>query len=704
MIAISRISDGPWEGANKMTVHIMLVEDEIIVAMDMKQRLETMGYTVVAHATSGAEAVRIAREARPNLILMDIKIRGEMDGIETAAKIRELQDIPVIYVTAFADEATLKRASLTEAFGYLIKPIEDRELRSVIEVALYKHQMEMKLRESEERYALAARASNDGIWDWNLITAQVYYSPRWGELLGIEETHKLSSPQEWLSRVHPEDIQRLNLAIDDHLQAITPRLECEYRMMHEDGGYRWMQCHGLALFDSHKKPLRLAGSQSDISVRKQIEDQLIHRTLHDDLTQLPNRALFLDRLRMALLQTQRSESIFAAVLFLDIDHFKVVNDSLGHVSGDKLLDAFSARLKECLRPGDTIARFGGDEFAILVDGIKKGEEAVQIADRVCTALRKPFSIEGHELFTTASIGIVFVTSQSQSVEDLLRDADSAMYYAKYKGRARYEVFDISMHDRSTFRLQQEIEIRRAITNKEFSLYYQPIFRVKTLELVGFEALIRWQHPARGLLLPTEFIRVAEETGLIIPIGEWVLQTACAQAQAWNLAFGQSFTMAVNLSALQLNDDNLIHSVRAALDANQLDPQQLELELTESVAMLNLEKNLEILKQFQALGVSISIDDFGTGYSSLDHIRFFPTNNLKIDRSFIQDLRNEDFAIVSAIVTMAHKLQLRVIAEGVETENQLSILSEIECDHAQGFFLGKAFSSEAVGKLLRERIN
>ena len=682
-----------------MARRIMLVEDEMIVAMDVRQRLEALGYEVVAHATSGEDAVRYAGDTCPNLILMDIRIRGETDGIEAAARIRETQDIPVIYLTAYADEATLSRARVTEAFGYLMKPFEDRELRSAIEIALYKHNMERQLRESEERYALAARAANDGIWDWNLVTGEVYYSPRWGALLGLPEEAAFASPQVWLERVHPDDRERLNLALDDHLRGVTPTFDCEYRMRHQDAGYRWMHGRGLALYDAHQKPYRMAGSQADITTRKQVEEQLIHRALHDELTRLPNRALFVDRLRMVVEDPRRPDNKSAAILFLDIDHFKVINDSLGHASGDELLKAFAHRLKDCLRPGDTVARFGGDEFALLVNGLNKDEEATQIAERIRAELRKPFQLGGQEIFVTVSVGVVFVTLHTASVEDLLRDVDIAMYHAKRSGRAHHEVFDPSMHAQTLNRLQQEAEIRRAISNAEFTLHYQPIYALSSMELQGFEALLRWQHPRRGLLLPAEFIQVAEETALIIPLGEWVLRTAGVQAQAWQAATGRALKMAVNLSAVQFNDRRLVQIIQAALDESGLDPHDLELELTESVAMQNLERGLEILEKLQQMGTSISIDDFGSGYSSLDHIQHLPTNALKIDRSFIQSIKPDGSAIVAAIITMAHQLRLKVVAEGVETAHQLSILAGIDCDQVQGFYLGKGVPPETARELL-----
>jgi diguanylate cyclase (GGDEF)-like protein/PAS domain S-box-containing protein len=680
---------------------IMLVEDEVIVALDIRQRLEALGYNVVAHASSGEEAVIFATELEIDLILMDIKLRGEMDGIDAATKIRDHLDIPIIYLTAFADEKTLSRARLTEAYGYLIKPFEDRELRSSIVMALYKYQIEQKLKESEERYALATRAANDGIWDWDLVTDEIYYSPRWISMLGLDEKAIINTPGEWLERIHSDDRNMVDQALNAHLSGLTDTFECEYRILHQDGGYRWMLCRGLAVNSNKQKPYRIAGSQSDITNRKRMEQELIHKALHDELTELPNRALFEDRLHYCLAQMKRNPEKRASVLFLDLDNFKFVNDNYGHGCGDELLIRIARILEKCLRPGDTVSRFGGDEFAILVDNMDSLSDPHQIADRIQRELSSPIQIENRDLLISASIGIIQVNSSYQTTEDILRDVDIAMYSAKNKGKARFEEFDTGMRETTLHRINIDFELRNALLRQEFILHYQPIFEAKEKRLVGFEALIRWQHPTRGLVYPNDFIHIAEETKQIIPIGDWVLKTACLQAQEWNRFSSKPLKIAVNLSRIQLRDELIVQKVVSALEDSNLPPGLLELEITESTAMDNIDITYKQLEKLQEVGVTVAIDDFGCGYSSLDHLKKFPANTLKIDRSFINDLKDDDQAIVLAMVQMAHQLRLKVIGEGVETNTQLTILADMDCDEVQGYLLGKGVAPEEIWGILNK---
>jgi len=562
------------------------------------------------------------------------------------------------------------------------------------------------LRVSQECYALAARAANDGLWDWDLVKDKMYYSPRWKSMLGFEEQEIPSRPSEWFERVHPEDVDRVRAAVASHLDGTTAHFEHEYRMLHKNGSWRWVLCRGLAVRDGRDRATRMAGSQSDVTHRKLAEEQLAHRAFYDPLTNLPNRALFIDRLRQALRRASRRKDYLFAVLFLDIDRFKMVNDSLGHMAGDRLLVMIARRLELSLRPGDTVARLGGDEFTVLLDDIRDVTDATRVADRIQRELEMPFNVGGQELFTSASIGIALSATGYEKPEDILRDADTAMYKAKSLGKARYSMFDTGMHERAVVLLQLEADLRRAIERSELRVHYQPIVSLQTGRIAGVEALARWQHPVRGLVSPAEFIPIAEETGLIMPIGRWVLVEACRQMVAWRDAFGPDYPLevAVNLSGRQLALPDIVAQIGEVLRETGLEPARLRLEITESVVMEHPEVVSTMLQELRLLGVKLSIDDFGTGYSSLAYLQRFPADTLKIDRSFVSPMgsRGENSEIARTIVTIGHNLGMRVVAEGVETAEQLAHLRGLDCEGAQGYFISKPLSSEDAALLIASR--
>lgn len=564
-----------------------------------------------------------------------------------------------------------------------------------------------ELRKSEERYALAARGANDGLWDWNLIENAIYFSPRWKNMLGYRESEIGDRPEEWLGRIHEADRARVEDEIAAHRKGQTPHFESENRVQHKDGTFRWMLSRGVAIHDASGEATRMAGSQTDITAGK----------VADALTGLPNRLLFVDRLGRLIEHTKRHGDYLFAVMFLDLDGFKIVNDSLGHIAGDRLLVAVAHRLEEHLRVTDTIARvdklftlarIGGDEFTILLDQLETPADATAVAQRLMKALESPFLLEGKEVFISVSIGIALSSIGYQQPEDLLRDADTAMYRAKSLGKARYEVFDPAMRASVMARLQLETDLRRGLERGEFRNFYQPIVSLETGGIVGFEALSRWQHPARGLLGPQEFILVAEETGLIRELGWWNLREACRQISVWNRqrVSVDPLTISVNLSVKQFLQPNLVDDIARLLRDLALSPEILKLEITESTVIADPAAAVQMLLRIKALGVQIAIDDFGTGHSSLSYLQRLPLDTLKIDRSFTREMSQagEGTEIVRAILSMTSNLQLHVVAEGVETAEQVDLLRELHCECAQGYYFSKPVPASEAEALLERRPN
>lgn len=612
------------------------------------------------------------------------------------------------------DEIFWRRDGHSFPVEYISTPIWEQE-QVVGVVVTFQDITERKrsqaaLQESQERYELAVSGAKDGLWDWNLKTQEIYFSPRWKAMLGYLDHELINTLDSWQSRVHPEDLVQLQAELNLHLQGLTTHFENEHRVQHRDGSYRWMLSRALAVRDAEGKATRMAGSQTDITARKQVEEQLLHDAFHDALTGLPNRALFMDRLRLAIERAKRSASYHFAVICLDVDRFKVINDSLGHRPGDDFLVEMAHRLQNCLRTGDTVARLGGDEFTILLEGIEDLQDATRMAECIHQSLQAPFNLKGQEVFSSVSMGIALSFTGYDSAETLLRDADTAMYRAKSLGRSRHEIFDQTMHLRAVTLLQLENDLRRAIEREEFYIHYQPIFVLgrSSYELAGFEALVRWQHPERGLVPPSQFITIAEENGLIVPIGLWVLRQACQQMHYWQtqVAPHLPLSLSVNLSSRQFSQPDLLEQIRMIIQETALSPHSLKLEITETVVMENAELAKDILSQLKDLGVQLHIDDFGTGYSSLSYLHHFPIDQLKIDRSFVSRLGQDDDSaeIVRAIVTLSHNLGMTVTAEGIENAKQLEYLQDLGCEYGQGYFFARPLTPVAATELIESSLD
>jgi diguanylate cyclase (GGDEF)-like protein/PAS domain S-box-containing protein len=559
---------------------------------------------------------------------------------------------------------------------------------------------ELALREAEERFALAVRGSNNGIWDWDLRTGRVYYSPRWREMFGLSGEDLGETIESWLGRVHREDVGELRSMLTGFVECGPELFESEHRIRHADGTWRWVTVCGAAVRDGRGKALRVAGSVNDVTAGK----------LVDALTGLPNRLAVLETLENWLGRLRENESRTFGVLFLDLDRFKLVNDSLGHAKGDHLLLGVAMRLSGALdsmgAAGGMVGRLGGDEFVVLIELGRNEEAAQELAQRVLGFLEPSFHLDGSMVFVSASIGITECRSGTATPESLLRDADTAMYHAKAGGRGRCATFDRSMHARAVARLEIEMDLRRAVENGEFELYYQAQADLRTGRLIGFEALVRWRHPVRGLLQPDEFIGLAEENGLILSIGKWVLREGCRQLTDWARANPccEELSMSINLSARQFTDRSLARQVQEILEEFALAPERLHLEVTESMLAEDPELAQSILRELSGLGVKLEVDDFGTGYSSLSQLNRLPFQTLKIDRTFVQamDKDPEGKTLIDSIASLAEGLGIDIVAEGIESQAHWQYLSSLGCQYGQGYFLSEPVEATAALALAQHR--
>ncbi len=542
------------------------------------------------------------------------------------------------------------------------------------------------LEDTKTRYALAATGSNDGLWDWNLKENSVYYSSRWFALLG-QPDNKEATIDTWLSRVHADDRERVEAHLNNHLEGHSRHFESEHRLRYEDGSYRWMLVRGKAVRDDNDQAIRMAGSLTDMSTRG----------MFDTLTGLPNRTLLMDRLSHAIRRGSREQKR-SALLVLDLNRFKTVNDSLGHYVGDLLLAEVSSRLQGVLRSGDTVARLGADEFVLLLENLANEADILQVIDRLGHELSQPFDVNGQHITTGCTLGIVPDLALYSRAEEVLRNAEIAMFSAKSAGKP-YAFFEAVMFTNVVSQRQTEIELKAAIEKQEFFLLYQPIVSLSNNEVQGFEALLRWQHLERGLVNPADFIPLAEETGLIVPLGTWVLREACLQMSRLQFDTPPLF-MSVNVSARQLEQADFVEQVRTILQETGLPAGRLKLEITESAVIENPKLAKVVLGKLKELGVHICMDDFGTGYSSLSHLHVLPLDTLKIDRSFIRELQNDpnSLAIVRTMTELARSLGMDVVSEGVELPQQAELLKDLNCRYAQGYLFSRPVPLEEAKDL------
>ncbi len=561
---------------------------------------------------------------------------------------------------------------------------------------------EYAVKRSEERLALAAEGASDGLWEWDLRSQEFYVSARWRAMVGLPATEAIGRLEDWTDRVHPDEITPLKEALHAHLSGKTDHFQYEHRVRHEGGTYRLFLCRGVAVRGAAKRAIRIAGSLTDTTGRSLAREWVLSAGFLDPLTGLSNRSVFVEKLgrRLEELKQRRGERF--AALYIDLDRFKIVNDSLGHLVGDALLIAVSRRLESCLRQDDALARLGGDEFAILLNELGDEQQANAIAFRIQHALSAPFSIGGKEVFTSASIGIAFGRMQYDNPEEIMRDADTAMYHAKARGKARHELFDADMHARVRDRLGLENDLRHAVASRAFEVHYQPIVSLSTGMCIGFESLVRWKRNGEPVP-PATFIPIAEELGLIEPLGTWVLQQACRTFADWQQRFGHAGLecITVNVSNRQLVEQNFLLIVEEAVHSAGLAPCDLRLEITETALMDSPNVVAEVLRELRDFGVKIYLDDFGTGYSSLSHLHKLPVDALKIDHSFVKSLLLPDRpAIVESILALARTLNTSVVAEGIESEVQARELERLGCTHAQGYLFSRPLTVEdAEGVLL-----
>jgi len=678
---------------------ILVADDEKVTRMRLQHLLRGAGYEVFA-VENGREAFDVISQQEIDLLLTDVQM-PVFDGLKSVRLLRQIYDqaaLPIVVMTASDNRAQILKAFSAGANDYVHKPLDNEILLARLRSQLLIKKAQRALRESEERYALAAQGTNDGIWDWNLINDEVYLSPRWRDMVGLAPCKTLVGNQ-WMDLIHFEDRDRVVAVLESHLCRETDHFETELRMKHSERGFRWMLCRGLAFYDEKGNPARIAGSLTDITIGK----------VADALTGLPNRVLFQDRVERAVEQLLLRPDRRFGVIYMDVDDFKLINDHMGHRVGDDFLIAVAERIEAAIRKSDSfVARLGGDEFAVVVEAIDSAEDVIKVAKRIHAELSVPFRVDGREILTRASMGIAIASKgesqhapQPLTAELLVSQADAAMYRAKKQTNQPYCVFESQMLDDNAMALEMGHELKLAIERDELSVHYQPIVDIENSETIGFEALLRWNHPVHGSIPPNRFIPIAESNGLIVEIGEWILNEACKQVVIWSQVQSREVMVSVNVSIRQIAKGEFLPTVNRVLHQTGLPSHLLRLEVTETVLIQNTEETIELLVRLRDLGIKVGIDDFGTGYSSLAYLHKMPVDVLKVDRSFVNFMAESEKhrAIIRTIVTLADSLNLQVVAEGIETSEQLKLLRSMGCQMGQGFLFAKPCDAASAEKLI-----
>ena len=686
---------------------VLHVDDDMASLIMAEGALEEAGFDVV-QASNGKEAVERFDESNPDLVIMDA-VMPVMDGFEAIAEIRRHsrgQYTPILMITGLDDLDSITRAYDEGATDFLTKPVNFFILPHRVQYMLRSKDTADALRSSQAKLDNAQRIARMGHWEWVLATDELTFSQGFARTLPGFENHTQREWSDFLAQVADAD---RGAATQTAMRAVS-RIEAfsiEFSTVGDENGVsRSVVLEAEPYVDDEGRCTHMLGTVQDVTERRDAQEQIHNLAYFDIVTGLPNRAQLLESLEVALERARRDDNRFA-VLFLDLDHFKQVNDTLGHDAGDALLQQVATRITQVLRDTDTlarsgeeseshtVARLGGDEFVVLLDAIRQPEDSARVAQRLAGVIREPFTLEGTEVSISTTIGISVFPADGNDADSLLKHADVAMYHAKERGRDGYQFYSRGIHERALERFSLERDLKRAIANDELSLVYQPKMHIDTGKISGCEALVRWTHPERGPVSPAEFIPLAEETGVILPLGQWVLESACKQMREWHEQGIADFGVAVNCSAVQFTRGNMEEELEAALKSSGLSSSSLEVELTESLLLQNIEAGILSLERMKALGVRVSIDDFGTGFSSLGYLKRLPVDKLKIDRCFVEDLAVDpgDAAIVAAVTRLSHDLGLTVVVEGVETPEQFAMLEGFDCDEAQGYLISKPLAAE-----------